>query len=490
MTEVTIHVNIITGNIVTPKAVLYSGHVVVAGDTVCHVGSGTDRVPEGNALRAIIRRAFSTEKDGPRIRAPQERSPLPILTDTFTISTTRIDAPGLVVPGFVDIHNHGLGGVDEVCDHWTVPEFSQRELARCGTLSTLASVIFSQKRPEATAKVIETIESVVGNPVLRSSSEKPSEVGCVIEGIHAEGPIIQDWGGLPIADSDISVNDFKALCATMPSLRIMTISPTKERQKNFERLRYLVEIGVRPSLGHDRAASEEDIILALQIPKQVTAAKSKQSQPNAGPALVVDRLHSTHIYNVMSFHHRQPSLINFLLCNKYPESGKFTECSGPPTVEIICDLIHVNPIAIQSVLSCRSAEDVALISDCISSYHPGKRLRYNGRQIAVKAEGGCYLCDSQGRPTSTLAGSTVTLADQFFTLVSHFRLDVVTAALLLATTPARIAQLHHVGSIEIGKRANLLLLDGAMGRIEKRMIYGQWVEAPPYVMLRPAMSSI
>ena len=183
--------------------------------------------------------------------------------------------PGYVLPGFVDIHNHGLGGCDEVCDHWAYPDYSLRRLAHTGTLSVLASVIFSAKRPDATKAVIHTIESRLGKPALlqddsdddatTTASAAPSNngggssvadnasaaaatahhraVGCVIEGIHAEGPLVADCGGLPPTDTDLSLEAFQALCALMPSMRIMTISPSAEAKVGFARFKHLLDIG-------------------------------------------------------------------------------------------------------------------------------------------------------------------------------------------------------------------------------------------------------
>lgn len=34
----------------------------------------------------------------------------------------------LVIPGFVDIHNHGIGGADDVQGFWTNPEHTLREV--------------------------------------------------------------------------------------------------------------------------------------------------------------------------------------------------------------------------------------------------------------------------------------------------------------------------------------------------------------------------
>jgi N-acetylglucosamine-6-phosphate deacetylase len=432
------NVTIIRGNIVTPKGVLYGGFIEVTNDLITLVAASDVPLPTVESKR----KQFG---------------------DRVALSFSSADSQ-FVIPGFVDIHNHGVGGCDEVCDHWIYPEVSQKYLARCGTLSTLASVIFSKARPEMTKKVVETIETRVG---------KVFEDCCVIEGVHAEGPVIADQGGLPPTETEPTLDDFKALCATMPSMKIMTISPSKEARVNYERLKHLLDIGVRPSLGHDRVATEQDILGALKL------VKSPE-----------DRMHTTHMCNVMSFHHREPSLINFNLCSRLPRGTKYNG-AVPPTLEMIADFIHVHPVVVQSVLSARDPADIAIISDCISSYEPGKRLKYNGRSIAVRAEGGAYLCDPHGRPTKTLAGSTVTLADQFFSLLTHFSLDVTTACLLLATTPAKIARIaDRVGSLEVGKRANILLVNGEMNTIQRRMVYGNWVNAEPYRMLRPSPSHL
>jgi N-acetylglucosamine-6-phosphate deacetylase len=136
-------------------------------------------------------------------------------------------------------------------------------------------------------------------------------------------------------------------------------------------------------------------------------------------------------------------------------------------------------------------DDVAVISDCIAAYRPGKRFLYNGRTIVVRPSGGCCLCDEHGNPTATLAGSTATQADQFLSLVTTFGCDLAQACRMLATTPARIANVNHVGAIEVGRKANLLLLNGACNTIERRMVYGRWLdELPPYKMLRPALSNL
>jgi len=168
------------------------------------------------------------------------------------------------------------------------------------------------------------------------------------EGIHAEGPIIQTMGGLPDSDTNMPIDHFKELVQQLlPALKIMTISPSLESKINYDRFRYLLETNVVPALGHDTIASEEDILGALRI-------AYIQSKP----------VHITHLFNVSKIHHREVSLVNFGLLSEYPKIDKYSSIVEP-SVEIIGDLIHVHPLAIQLALQCKNRDKIAFITDAI-----------------------------------------------------------------------------------------------------------------------------
>ena len=61
--------------------------------------------------------------------------------------------------------------------------------------------------------------------------------------------------------------------------------------------------------------------------------------------------------------------------------------------------------------------------------------------------------------TETLAGSCCSLLDVFWSMTTKFGVSVGDAAQMLATTPARIARLDHVGAIAKGRRADLALFN-------------------------------
>lgn len=96
---------------------------------------------------------------------------------------------------------------------------------------------------------------------------------------------MNDLGAMPPTKQDMSLMEFERLLDAMPHLKVMTMSPHLEAGKKFARLHALLQRGAVPALGHDRIASEAEIVGALGC------SPSK-------------RMHITHLFNVCSFHHR------------------------------------------------------------------------------------------------------------------------------------------------------------------------------------------
>ncbi len=95
---------------------------------------------------------------------------------------------------------------------------------------------------------------------------------------------------MPPTDSDMSLSDFENLLDSIPRLKVMTISPHLEAAVKYQRLKALIERGVVPALGHDRVATEDEILGALACSTET-------------------RMHITHLFNVCSFHHRYCGIV-------------------------------------------------------------------------------------------------------------------------------------------------------------------------------------
>ena len=96
---------------------------------------------------------------------------------------------------------------------------------------------------------------------------------------------MNDLGAMPPTKQDMTLSEFEQLLEAMPHLKVMTISPHLEAKENCARICALLKRGVVPALGHDRVASEKEILGAL----------------NCDPGR---QMHITHLFNVCSFHHR------------------------------------------------------------------------------------------------------------------------------------------------------------------------------------------
>ncbi|XP_030838789.1 uncharacterized protein LOC762680 isoform X1 [Strongylocentrotus purpuratus] len=332
----------------------------------------------------------------------------------------------IVTPGFIDIHHHGLGGADDLLLFWQHPEYTQQRLPKYGVTSFLASTVFPEDLEGG--KVFETLkilEGIVGK----------TDRGSTCEGIHAEGPIVNDFGGLPPGEQRMPIDKFTHLLDAMPSCKMMTISPHVDGQDDYQRTKILLKRGIVPALGHDRVAKETEILGALKLDTS-------------------QQFHITHLLNVCNFHHRNPSLVNFGLTDRFPLLPGYHHLA-PPTIEIIGDLCHVHPLAVSNVLSARHYSQVAFVSDCTAEAIPNMKMSYSNREMQVSPDGK-YLVVSG---TTTLAGSCCSCLDAFRSLVKVFQVGLGKAVAMVAENPARIAKLKGVGQIEVGKRADLLLFD-------------------------------
>jgi len=209
-----------------------------------------------------------------------------------------------------------------------------------GTTSILASLTFPLEGEDLTKRIVEHLKLQCG---------QIKEGQSVLAGIHAEGPIIRTLGGLPQSKTDYSLEEFNKyidfLCSA--GLKVMTISPSLESKVGYCRLKALFDRGVVPALGHDREATEEDILGALKI------AKEKQK-----------RCHMTHIFNVSNIHHRDMGLVNFGLVSSYPKLDSYRDIEEP-TIELIGDFEHVHPLALTLALASKDHKKIAFITDAI-----------------------------------------------------------------------------------------------------------------------------
>jgi N-acetylglucosamine-6-phosphate deacetylase len=149
-------------------------------------------------------------------------------------------------------------------------------------------------------------------------------------------------------------------------------------------------------------------------------------------------------------HHRSPGIVGAALAH-----ARYSE--------IIPDLLHVHPGAIQAAL--RAIPCLYCVTDSTSATGmPDGEYRL-GRHTVTKCLGGVRLADG------TLAGSTLTM-DQALRNLVDLGLDLQDAAKRVSTHAADFLGLHDRGRLAAGAHADVVVLDRDL-RITQVLVEGE-----------------
>lgn len=323
---------------------------------------------------------------------------------------------GLVVPGFIDIHVHGGMGADfmdsdpQVLDTITTFHASQ------GTTAILATTMTAPH-----ADIDQVLEQVY------DYMQKGQMPGAQLEGLHLEGPFISPkWPGaqnpehivLPNIDwLEQWENDYPGL------IKQLTLAP--EQEGALPLIAWLRQHGITAAAGHTDA-SYEQVMEAVEVGLN----------------------HAVHTFNAMTpLHHRKPGVAGAVL--------------STPAIhaEIIADGIHVHPAAVALLAQLKQEHNLILITDAMSAAGLGDGEYMLGDQPVKVINGVATLPDDSG----TLAGSRLTMIEGFRFLIEQAGLSILQASAAASGNPARELGLYEqTGSLEIGKRADILVLDPEM----------------------------
>lgn len=320
-------------------------------------------------------------------------------------SAVRESALPVMIPGFIDLHVHGGGGVD-VMDGGDAALHVARTHVCTGTTMMLATTM------TAPASDLSAAFSGVAKAIATTSSERAT---AHIFGVHLEGPYISDerLGAQPNFTRRLAMDEFQALNAISP-IRLVTLAP--ESSGNLEAIPALVAAGYKVQLGHSNASYE-----------QTKAAL------DAGAAGF------THLYNAMSaLHHRQPGMVGGALAHA-------------DHAEIIVDLLHVHPGAIRAAM--RSIAGLYCVTDSTAAAGMPDGDYQLGRQRVTRCMGGVRLADG------TLAGSVLTMDQAFRNLVEHLGLSLAEASRRTSTFAADYIGAPGRGRLTAGAFADVVVLD-------------------------------
>jgi len=324
-----------------------------------------------------------------------------------------------LVPGFVDVHVHGIEGSDALDGGTAIADIASRLLrygvtAFCPTsiacsprdLSTLLGGVRAARAAASGARVLPAhLESNFINPDFRGAQP----LACIRtpSGPSHEG----DFSGREILD---------VVHAAREDVGIMTIAP--EIDAAIPLIRDIVSHGIVVSLGHSGASYDE-----------------------ARAGIEAGARQATHLFNRMTpLGHRAPGLAAAVL-----ESEAIA-------TELVCDGVHVHPAMMRLAYAAKGPDGVMAITDGTagSGLAPGSRATLGGRRISIRDA--AYLDDG------TLAGSVLTMDKAFGRLVREVGLSLPAAARSCATVPCRSLGLTGVGEILRDFSADLVLLDESL----------------------------
>jgi N-acetylglucosamine-6-phosphate deacetylase len=329
----------------------------------------------------------------------------------------------VLFPGFIDVHNHGAVGVDVMDAAASDLVEVSRYLSSQGVTGWLPTTV-----PAADENYAQVAQAI-GHSMREHG-------GARVLGIHYEGPFVNtlQCGALHTQcfKTYSTPGDLNFLKTPVTGPRMITLAP--EVEGGLELVAELNRLNWVVSIGHTRA----DLKLL-------------------DAAFVNGARHMTHFMNAMApLHHRTPGPVNWGLAR------------DDVSCDIIADGIHLDVSVLKLLLKIKGANQLALISDAIAASGKGDGdYQIWGETITVK----------NGRTSNaagSIAGSVISMLDAV-RLMRSLGVSDVEVAQMASTNPARLLRIdNECGSIAVGKRADLVEIDGA-GNVRLTIVGGEVV---------------
>ncbi|MGC2275132.1 MAG: amidohydrolase family protein, partial [Candidatus Binatus sp.] len=123
---------------------------------------------------------------------------------------------------------------------------------------------------------------------------------------------------------------------------------------------------------------------------------------------------------------------------------------------IIPDGVHVHPAMLRLAFNARGKDGLILVTDKVALAGTSNTGKIVGRAHATIRDGAARLDDG------TLAGSIISMLDGVRIMVEKAGFSLGDAAVMAATNPANLVGANDRGRIEVGARADLILLSPAL----------------------------
>lgn len=328
----------------------------------------------------------------------------------------------LLASGFVDQHCHGGNRGDFFAADPVAARLAAAFHLSRGTTTLVASLVTAS--PEALREQVSALLPLVADGTLA--------------GIHLEGPWISpvQCGAHDVAQLRApEAGEIEALLDLADgAIRMVTIAP--ELPGAMAAIELLTRRGVVVAIGHTDADYD-----------------TTRAAIDAGATV------ATHLFNAMpAIGKREPGPIVALL-------------NDPRVVvEIIADGVHVDHAVIELVARAVGADRLAAVTDAMGAAGAPDGDYLIGELQVTVAGGVARLADS-----GALAGSTLTMDNALEALVTGCDVPLHLGSRMCSATPARAMRMADRGSITVGQRADLVLLDDNL-EVSRVMRAGVWLD--------------
>lgn len=316
-----------------------------------------------------------------------------------------------ILPGLVDIHNHGYNGYD-------ANDLTKEQLQEwCNYLTTEGVTSFLATTSSSdTEKMLEAMHTI-------SDYMKETHDGAKVLGIYSEGPLIslefkggQNPAYLKKPTREI-IDQYQNAC--QGQLKYVCIAP--ECDENHEAIKACVEYGIQVALGHTAATYDE-----------------------CSKALADGAVAFTHTFNGMKgLHHREAGVVGAAM--NHPEAY----------CELIGDGVHVSYPACSILAQIKGKDKLILVTDSVKTkgLKAGVYMK-QGRSVTVDEEGYARL------ENGTLTGSGNKMNVLLKKMIEFVKADPVTVINAATCNPLKLLNMDfRKGYIRKGYDADLCVLN-------------------------------
>ena len=337
-----------------------------------------------------------------------------------------IDAKGgYISPGFVDIHVHGGAGADFMDGTAEAVRIACEAHARHGT-----TTIF----PTTTTGSFPHIMAMIG-ACEAVGREFAGSCGPTLAGIHLYGPYFAED---------------KVGCHPKDGCRPPNSS---EYEKYFAT--NLIRVA---TCAAELPGADEFYNLARRHQCLVTCGHSNSSWSEMQLAFDAGMRHVDHFWCAMS---SVPSMRQRFNVPMQGSMAEFVLMNSEMSTEVIADGCHLAPELLEFAYRMKGATRLCLVTDCNRALDmpPGEYLFGNAE------EGTMFRSDGKvgWAPNGSLASSIVGMDHMVRHMKQNTSASLPDVIRMASLTPAERTEIsHETGSLEVGKRADIVLLDSAL----------------------------